>query len=256
MRKVQGIIIPTILFAVVLLWPLLSCAGAKITVAAANSTCPALKKAGDIFMSQHGVTIEYICKSSGVLAKGLESGHITADYYISASQKWVDYLVAAGLVDPLTVKNLWSNSIIAAAAKNSTLELQSWDELATAKVTTIFVGDPSTTPLGRQFKNAMVARGLWQAIRPKIVAQRHISMARAALSTANVGTIGILFPTSLDSNLKPLLAMPTEWHEPIRYYGGPLAGSTNKEDTALFDTFLRGVEVNKIFRQQGYQIVP
>lgn len=256
MGKKKYRIISTILLVAILFLPLSVAVATEITVAAANSTCGVLKKAGEIFSRQEGVTIHYICKSSGVLAKGLQSGYITADYYISASQKWMDYLSAARLIDPKMVKPLWDNRIVAAVAKKSGLELHNWDELATAKVTTVLVGDPSTTPNGRQFKNAMVSRGLWQGVRGKIVAKRHMALIGDALMSANDTTIGIMFPTSLGNQLKSILGMPTEWHDPIRYYAAPLLGSKKKQEIASYGTFLRSEEVNKLFRQKGYIILP
>lgn len=245
-----------LLLAVLILLPLSAAAATEITVAAANSTCVTLKKAGEIFSRQQGVVIHYICKSSGALAKGLESGYITADYYISASQPWMEYMTAAGLIEAETVSTLWHNRIVAAAVTTSTVDLQGWEQLATDRISTVFVGDPSTTPLGRQFKNAMVARGLWPKIREKIVTKRHMSLTKDALVAANDTTIGILFPTSLDNRLKIVLDMPPEWHEPICYYAGSLLGSRNKEEITLFDAFLKSEAAREVFHQEGYLILP
>ncbi|MCK4839424.1 MAG: substrate-binding domain-containing protein [Desulfobulbaceae bacterium] len=115
----------------------------EITVAAANSICADLKTAGTIFTQQHKSKIKYICKSSGMLAKGIQGGAIAADYFISASNKCMASLVAGGLIDPPTVKSLWGNRIVVGAAKNSTINLQNWAELAPPKVGTILVGDPA-----------------------------------------------------------------------------------------------------------------
>lgn len=256
MKKIQATIISSILLLTFALLPFAAAAAPEITVATANSVCPALKKAGDIFSRQQGVTIHYICKSSGALAKGLETSYISADYYISASQKWMDHLVARGLIAAETVKPLWDNKIIAAAANQSTLELQNWNDLATPKVTTIIVGDPSTTPLGRQFKNAMLSQGLWSQIRTKIVAQKHISSVQESLLAADNTTIGILFPTHLGNKFRKILDMPGEWHVPMRYYGGPLIESTNKDVTTLFNSFLKSNDANEVFHQQGYLLLP
>lgn len=256
MKKLQYRNFSLILFVAFSLVSLSSAWASELVVVAANSTCGPLKKAGEIFSRQQGVSVTYICKSSGVLVKGLESGYITGDYFISASRKWVDDLVAAGMMDPAMVKPLWANSLIAAAARTSPVELHDWDDLASAKVSTVILGDPSATPLGRQFKKAMVGRGLWLKIRSKIVAKRHMSLIKEALLTANDTTVGIMFPTSLDNRLKTVLAMPTTWHEPIQYYGGPIGSSTNKNGAALFASFLSSAEVNTIFREHGYVLVP
>ncbi len=256
MQKIQNNIISTLfaLSAILLLSP--PATAAELQVAAANSTCAALKEAGEIFTRQQGVTIHYTCKSSGLLAKGLETDYITADYYISASRKWMDELVAKGFIAAETVTPLWENRIIAAAADHSAIELQSWEDLASPKVTTIVVGDPSTTPLGRQFKVAMEAQGLWEQIRSKITIKRHLSLTREALLTADQTTIGILLPTTLGHGLKPLLDLPREWHEPIRYYAGPLANNRNKEETAQFAAFLSSETAKAVFRKKGYLILP
>lgn len=254
MKKTQNGIISTILFLTFLL-PFSCAAADEITVATANSVCAVLKKAGDIFSREQKIKVRYICKSSGILAKGLETGYISADYYISASQKWMNYLVTRKIISKEAVKPLWANRIVAAAAKHSAVQMQSWNDLTNPKIQTIMVGDPSTTPLGRQFKKAMQARGLWSQIRTKIVVKRHISLTQEALLTANDTTIGILFPSNLGVELKTLIVMPEEWHDPIRYYGCPLIGNKNKEMINRFNTFLKSDVANKIFIQKSYLII-
>jgi len=57
----------------------------NLVIAAANSTCSTIKKIGALFEQQHAITINYICKSSGRLAKGINGKSIATDIYISAN---------------------------------------------------------------------------------------------------------------------------------------------------------------------------
>ena len=120
---------------VFLLMPAYNANANELTLAVANSTCNAIKKVGDLYQQQNeNLSLKYICKSSGRLAKGLNGNSIEADIYISANKKWMDYMVAEELVSSDQVMNAWGNELVVATPLNSNITNFSWEDLASEKV--------------------------------------------------------------------------------------------------------------------------
>jgi len=69
MKRAHSLILFTILFVALLLLPFSVAVASEITLAA-DSTCAPLKKAGE-----------------SLLAKGLQSSYITADYFVEVKRK-------------------------------------------------------------------------------------------------------------------------------------------------------------------------
>ncbi|MCK5096962.1 MAG: substrate-binding domain-containing protein, partial [Desulfobacteraceae bacterium] len=100
--------------------------GSELTLAIANSTCGTMKKAGEIFTAKTNIEIKFLCKPSGLLAQGIKEGELEVDYFLSANEKWMNHVVAAGFVDSATIKNNWGNQLVVASLplKHGELKLQ------------------------------------------------------------------------------------------------------------------------------------
>lgn len=256
MTTISRSIVGLLMVALGFLPSLSTAAAGDITIAAANSTCDALRKVGTAFSERHGVGVTYICKSSGLLANGLKGGAIKADYYISASKEWMDKAVEAGLVEQKEVRSLWSNVLVVAAPRSSTLTLDSWEKLDSPSIKQILIGDPSTAPFGRYAKQAMETSGLWAKVRPRIATAKNIALLAQTLAAAEEGSVGILFATSLVETLRPLVRVPVNRHDSIRYYSGPLKGRGSDGAVAAFMAFLDGASGDKIFHEAGFEVLP
>lgn len=227
----------------------------ELVLAAANSTCDALKQVGDRYRASRPVEIKYLCKSSGLLAKGLSGGAINADIFISADREWMDYLVSRDLVSQNRVSSPWGNTLVVAVPKKTKLQLRDWQDLASDKVTIVMIGDPSSAPFGRYAKEALEASGLWEKVRMKIQTSKNIELLAAALADADATTAGILFRTNLNDQLRQLHTINSKFHKPIRYYVAPLNASLNKADVAAFIEFLHGRKAKEIFRAERFELI-
>lgn len=226
----------------------------NITVAVANSTCTAMHKLGELFQQQSGHTISYQCKASGLLAKGLKGGAISADIYVSASKKWMDFMTEAGMVSAQNVVTPWGNELVVAAAKNSRIEISDWKELASPKVKTILIGDPGTAPFGRYAKQAMEHTGIWEQAKSKITTKKHITLVADTLAKADDSTVGILFSSNTTAKHRVLLRVDASWHSPIRYYAAPLKGSEGRASANDLLRFMQGKEAQAIFSAAGFKV--
>lgn len=226
----------------------------ELTLAVANSTCDAMNRVGDLYRASHRVQFNYLCKSSGLLAKGLRGGALKADIFISADKEWMDFAVDNGLVAPAQVTSPWGNALVVAAPRNSPIQRLDWDELASDKVATILIGDPSTAPFGRHAKEALEASGLWDKVKDKIQTRKNIELLADSLATSSPSTVGILFGTNLTGQLRQVHAVRKNLHKPIRYYMAPLKASADNAEVADFLKFMQGNGVKEIFQAEGFDV--
>lgn len=231
-----------------------SLSAADITLAAANSTCNAIKQASAQFSDRHQIEVNAICKSSGRLAKGLRGGAISANIYISANKQWMDHMIKGKLIDPSQVVSPWSNKLVVAARKEQQIELAGLETLATDEVKTILIGDPGTAPFGRYAKQALQSSGLWERVRHKIETRKHITLLAQSMEMAPQGTVGILFSTNLTPRLETIHEINPERHDPILYFMAPLSDSTSDDVIKMMD-YLQGETAQRIFSGMGFRIV-
>ena len=233
----------------------LSTAGAAdLTLALANSTCGVVKQVGALYTERTGQSVEYICKSSGRLAKGLKGQAIQADLFLSANQAWMDFMVEGGLAARERVSAPWSNSLVVAAPAGSPLRFDDWRALADDGVARVMIGDPGTAPFGRYAKQALKATGLWSQVRGRIETKKHISLLAERLAAADDATVGILYRTNVVDGLKVLATVEDSLHDPIRYFVAPLRGGVNGAAAEAFLELLRGAEARAIFEAAGFGV--
>jgi molybdate transport system substrate-binding protein len=226
----------------------------ELTLALANSTCSAMSKAEALYRASHPVQFTHLCKSSGLLAKGLHGGALNADIFVSADREWMDFAVENGLAASDRVASPWGNALVVATASNSPIQRLDWQGLASDKVTAILIGDPSTAPFGRHAKEALEASGLWERVKHKIQTRKNIELLADSLATASPGTVGILFKTHLTDQLRQLRVVDKSLHKPIRYYFAPLKASADKPEVAAFLEFMQSKAVRDIFRAEGFEV--
>jgi molybdate transport system substrate-binding protein len=226
----------------------------ELTLALANSTCDTMKKVEDLYRVNHPVQFTILCKSSGLLAKGLHGGALKADIFVSADREWMDFAVENGLVASDRVVSPWGNVLVVAAPKNSPLQRFDWQDLASDKVTTILIGDPSNAPFGRHTKEALEASGLWDRVKDKIQTRKNMELLADSLATSSPGTVGILFKTALTDQLRQLHTVKKSLHNPIRYQIALLNASASNAEVAAFFKFMQSKAARGIFEADGFDV--
>jgi molybdate transport system substrate-binding protein len=226
----------------------------ELTLALANSTCDAMNKVGDLYRANHPVRFTYLCKSSGLLAKGLLGGALNADIFVSADREWMDFAVENGLVASGQATSPWGNALVVATAKSSPIQRLDWQELASDKVAVIIIGDPSTAPFGRHAKEALEASGLWDQVKHKIQTRKHVELVATTLAASSPGTVGILFKSNMTDQLRKLHAVDKNLHKPIRYHMAPLKASAGNPEVTAFFKFMQSKAVQDIFQAEGFDV--
>lgn len=189
------------------------------TVFAAASLTEALKAAAALRPGAAG-TVTFSFASSSVLAKQIESG-APAGIFISADERWMDYLAARDLIVPASRVQPIGNRLVLIAPLHSEVEtsgtlpdiaalLQPGERLA--------VGDPSNVPAGTYAREALTRLRQWEVLEPKLARGENV---RAALAFVERGEapLGIVYATdaAASKRVKVIAHFPADLHSPIVY---------------------------------------
>ena len=228
-----------------------------VTVFAAASTLNAVSDIGKQFTEQKlgGFTPSFAASST--LAKQIESG-APAGVFLSANEKWMDYLQKKGLIDPATRYDLLSNRIVLIAPVDSALDKV--DILPGFKLNTLLgggylaMGDPAHVPAGIYGKQALETLGVWAGVQTRVARQKDV---RAALALVERGeaALGIVYATdaAITDKVKVVGVFPEDSHPRIVY---PVALVKGNETTSAkrFLEFLKSPEAGTVFKKYGFTL--
>ena len=122
--------------------------------------------------SNENVTLVVNYGSSGSLQQQIEQG-APCDLFISAGQKQMKALKDGGLLLDDTTKDLVENSLVLVAANG--VEINSFDDLKSDKVTHIAVGEPESVPAGKYADEVLTNTGIKDSISDKLVFAKDVN---------------------------------------------------------------------------------
>jgi molybdate transport system substrate-binding protein len=226
----------------------------SLTVFAAASTADIMKKAAANYQSTNGVEIKLNLAASGVLARQIESG-APADIFISANQKWIEYLDGKQLLKPETKIAFIKNELVLIANNDFTGDIAITPDfdIAGAYEGRMAVGDPEFVPAGKYAEEALENLGWWQKIGPdRIVKATNV---REALKFVETGQcpLGIVYKTDalVSNNSKIIAVFPDKLHKPVNYYLAVCSEASEAADEFL--EYLKSSQVSEIYRKAGFE---
>lgn len=230
---------------------------AKLTVFAAASMTNVLEQVKMSYLKLHPKEeIDFSFASSSVLARQISQG-APADLFISANQKWMDFLAEKNTIDPKSRVNLVQNTLVMIAPKNSPLEkidVQNTQWQIALKDSYLAVGDPAHVPAGKYAQEALTSLNQWQAVENKLARANNV---RAALALVEQGEspLGIVYGTdaAVSQKVKVVAIFPANSHAAIEYPAAIVAGHSNQESETFLD-YLQSEEAKQIFTQAGFAV--
>jgi len=242
----------SILVCLCLLLPSSLWAG-ELRLSVAGSMIDVIKEVGAAYVAeQPQVKLLPNFASSGSLAKQLVAG-APADIYISANPKWMDYVVAQGIVPAAGVSTLAYNRMVVVGRPD--LSISAMSDLSGLK--RIALGSPKSVPAGRYAQQALDKAGLYQSL----LAEGKLIMAkdvRQALLYADRGEVDVAFVYATDALLagraKVLLEVPQELYPRVSYPMGLTVSGAGKEEARAFVEFLQSKVGKEIFVKHGFVV--
>ena len=224
-----------------------------VTVFAAASLAPALTEIAARHNEKGGFAVRLVFASSGVLARQIANG-APADLFISANRRWMDWLVARGLIDEAPVPLLGNRLVLVQPADaRETLAL---DDSLPARLGDgrFAVGDPAHVPAGIYAKEALGSLGLWPRLEGAAV---FLPNVRAALLLVERGEVaaGIVYASdaALSTKIRIAATIPADSHTPIIYPSGVIAAG-HRAAAWHFARYLQRPEAQTVFRRHGFAV--
>ena len=203
---------------------------------------------------KENVTLVVNYGSSGSLQQQIEQG-APCDLFISAGQKQMNALKDKGLLLDGTTKDLVENSLVLVAAKG--VEITSFDDLKSDKITHIAIGEPESVPAGKYADEVLTNTDIKDSISNKLVFAKDVKevLTWVASGNADVGFVYLSDALSSDSVTIVEKINEVNEHSPITYPVSVIKASTKADDAKEFEDFLFTDEVQKIFEKYGYKSV-
>jgi molybdate transport system substrate-binding protein len=232
----------------------------KITIFAAASLTNALIEISVMYEKNqneknHAVKIAHSFASSSSLAKQIENG-APADIFISADNKWMNYLQDKKLIAATSRKELLGNRLVLIAPKDKGFKVN-FDptfDFAKAFDGKLCTGDIDAVPVGIYAKESLNKLAWWDAIKARIVGTQDV---RAALVFVERGecTAGIVYETDakISSKVEIVGVFPDETHSPIVYPIALVGNLPNKGSDYL--SYLQSTEAADIFKKFGFSVL-
>ena len=202
-------------------------------------------------------TISYAATST--LAKQIESG-APADLFVSADQRWMNYVQDHDLIQSETRHDLLGNSLVLIAPQDSPLDaakVMIGPGFPLAKMLgdgRLAMAEPNSVPAGLYGKAALQKLGVWDSVAARVAAAENVRAALALVARGEA-PLGIVYKTdaAIDPGVKIVGTFPAGTHEPIVY---PMAlTKTARPEAAFFAAYLRGPVARKLFEKYGFTVL-
>jgi molybdate transport system substrate-binding protein len=225
---------------------------ASIRIFAAASTQEALQQSAHDFERQTGTRVLCSFAASSTLARQIEEG-ADADLFLSADERWADYLADKGLVAQR--RDLLANRLVVITPAEHPLKLQRLTDLTGPEIKHLALAlDP--VPAGTYAREALKKAGIWELVKDRVLGAGDVR-ATLALVERDEAEVGLVYATDAGISTKARVALevPEQLHAPIRYPLVLVRRRGNELPAQAFYDFLDGEPARTHFRKMGFQII-
>lgn len=228
-----------------------------VSVFAAASTTRAITEIADAFKAKGLGEVKPTFTNAAALAKQIEQG-APAAIFISADEKWMDYVAERGLIDLTTRVNLLSNRLALLAPTSSTVQAKIEPGFPLAKLLgdgRLAMGNPDFVPLGVYAKGALEKLGVWKDVQGRLIPTTTV-METVNFIERGEAPLGIGFASDVaaSAKVKTVALFPEDSHAPIAYPVAMIKGKATPGAKAFYD-FLRSDEAAGIFTKYGFKVL-
>lgn len=225
----------------------------NITVFAAASMTNVLQQIGDEYKKQHPEdSLTFSFAGSSTLAKQIEQD-APADIFVSADQKWMEYVAEKQPNKTKNIKTLVANELVLIAPKESALKVASVKEINFKKVigdSYLAVGDDNV-PVGRYAKKALESLNVWQDVEGKLSKAKDVRAVLAYIERGEL-PLGIVYSTDakVSDKVKVVAVFPPETYGKVVY---PAATLSEKAEAKRFLDYLSSPAAKSAFEKAGFK---
>lgn len=234
------------------LWSAFS-VSAQVTVYAASSLTNVINEAVEHYQKETGNKVRVSYAGSSSLARQIVNG-APADIYLSANEKWMDYVEQSNQLEVNTRIDVVKNQLVLIRSE-STPDDNAWAWFLEQKEVRLSLADPRHVPAGIYAKQSLEHLNRWALVNKRIASANNVRSALLFVER-DEAPLGIVYKTDALSSKKVQIVetFPEHSHDPIVY---PMAIIKNKESDEVkgFYEYLRSQKAQNIFEQYGFMTV-
>ena len=246
------------------LWLLCICstgvrANDTVTVFAAASAQTVLEALIPV-LTEQGITLRAVHGGSSILARQIEQG-APADIFLSANQRWMDYLSAQGQIEPGTQRPVATNTLVLIAGPKPfaapRMAFGPGYPLASLLVDErLAIADPDHVPAGIYGREALKALNMWDAVEDKLARTRDVTSALMMVARSEA-RLGVVYASDArrTGRVSVFASFPASSHTPILYPAAIVRHRNSATVRAVMDT-LSGAQGQAAFRAAGFGGAP
>lgn len=223
-----------------------------LTVAAASDLQVAFTSIGQLFEEETGAKVVFQFGSSGNLAKQIENG-APVDLFASASEDYVRQLALKGAVVAETEQLYALGRIVLVSYKNHYPQVARLEDLLRPEVKHVSLPNPEHAPYGVAAREALVAAGLWEQVKPKVVYGENARQALQFVQTGNAeaGIVALSIAVVPEVNISPI---DDSLYRPLRQSLAVVKGTRQEQLAREFAAFVNGPRGSPIMERYGFTV--
>jgi molybdate transport system substrate-binding protein len=243
-----------ILFVLAGLAAAVPAAAAEVTVFAAASLADALNEIAAGYKKAAGDKVVFNFGASSTLARQIQEG-APADLFFSADEAKMDGLEKSGLLAKGTRRSLLSNALVVVVPLDSSLKIDSPEDLAAAKVKNLALAETQTVPAGIYAKEWLQSQKLWSRVSGKVIPTENVRAALAAVESGNAD-VGVVYKTDagISKKVKIVYQVPAAGGPKISYPLAMIAESKHQETARKLLAYLESPPALEVFRRYGFLV--
>ncbi len=241
----------TMIFLTTLLLATASWAG-TINVSAAISLKESLQEIAKQYESDTSEKVDLNFGASGTLAAQIKQG-APVDLFISAANKQVDDLVAAGLADADSRKAIAGNSLVLIVPKDQKNPPTKFEDLTDGRFKHIAIGEPKVVPAGQYAMQTLQKMGLDKALADRLVMGENVRQVLVYVQHGDADA-GIVYSTdaaAAGQDVHVVATAPESTHDPITYPAVTLKAGQHDAAKKFLD-YVEGPKGQAILAAHGF----
>jgi len=228
----------------------------EILIFAASSLALPLQKITRVYHTKSANRVRISFAASSTLARQISKG-APADIYISANQKWMDFLTLKNMLRIQSKHEILSNKLVLISQRNhnQTSKIFSIKRLkALLKNRRLAIGNPDHVPVGIYAKQGLMSLNMWTSIKEHLA---FLPNSQAVLTFVERGETpaGIVYQSDayLNKKVDVFNIFPTGSHDRISYWAARTQ-YTNIAASLEFFNILFNQASKDVFKSHGFLV--
>jgi molybdate transport system substrate-binding protein len=225
----------------------------KLRIFAAASLTDVMNQLSRQYSQQSGIQVVTVYGGSGTLAKQLEQG-APGDLFISADEKWMQYLKDKQLVQTSTIKPWLGNRLVMITPQHKSLSIKAEASTDIGQQAPGYwcTGDTLSVPVGMYAKQSLTSLGWWDKLKSRLVSTLDVR-ATLSLVERDECDVGIVYASDAQASSKVRVAgeFAENSHVPIIYPMAVLPQAA--AETTAFYRYLLSAEARKVLVANGFK---